>query len=69
VEDGYVIVPLFVLYATAAVMLFKYRRDIADAIEAFKDNLPKGGGPKTPMHPSPINDSALLRARKQRKNQ
>ena len=48
--------------AVAAAVLVSYHRQIAAAIEAFKDNFP-GNGPRTPMHPSPAGDDAFLRSK------
>lgn len=45
---------LFVLAAGVAVLFFNHRR-VAEAIENFKNNFPRGG-PRTPMHPSPARD-------------
>ena len=40
-----------VLVCVAAIaILFSKHREIAEAIEAFKNNFPRGG-PRTPMHP------------------
>ena len=54
----------FVLYAGFAVLFFKNHREIREEIERFTNNFPGGGGPGSPMHPSPANDSALLGHRK-----
>ena len=54
------------LFAVGAAILFYRYREIAQAIETFRDNFPRGG-PRTPMHPSVAADSALLR-RKSRGN-
>ncbi len=50
------------------VALFFFHREVREAIENFKDNLPRGG-PRTPMHPSPVTDAALLRRRAPKKAQ
>jgi len=50
---------LFVI-AFALVALF-FRRSMVDAVIEAINNF--RGGPPTPMHPSPANDSALLRKR------
>jgi hypothetical protein len=51
---------ILLLISVASVALF-FRRCMLDApIEAI-DNF--RGGPRTPMHPSPSNDAALLRKR------
>lgn len=42
--------------------LFASHRQVREAIENFRDNFPRGG-PRTPMHPSPAGDTALLRRR------
>ena len=60
-EDFRDLIRLAVLLV-AAVLLFSNYRFVKDAIEAFKNNFPRGG-PPTPMHPSPVADSALLRRR------
>ena len=54
---------ILVLLVVAAMMLFGSRSldKIREAIENFRDNFP--GGPPRPMHPSPVNDRALLRRR------
>ena len=48
------------LIPVAVLTVYAYlRRDaIIDAFNNFRD-----GGPRTPMHPSPADDSALLRRR------
>jgi hypothetical protein len=38
---------------------------LIDGINELADNF-RGGGPPTPMHPSPANDGALLRRRSRR---
>ena len=40
------------VFVVAAVLLFSNYRLVKDAIEAFRNNFPRGG-PPTPMHPSP----------------
>ena len=40
--------------------LFALHRQIAEAIETFRNNFPRGG-PPTPMHPSVAGDDAHLR--------
>ena len=55
---------LFVLLAACALLVVALRhaslvRDLAEALE----NIFRGGGPGSPMHPSPANDAALLRRR------
>jgi hypothetical protein len=54
------VVRFFVLASATAILYFN-RHAIKDAIERFRDNFPRGGGPGTPMHPSPVGDGALLR--------
>ena len=53
----------FAVLLVAAVMLFGWRSldKLREAIENFHDHF--GGGPPTPMHPSPVNDRVLLRRR------
>jgi hypothetical protein len=46
----------------AAVVLIFFRRWMVDALIEAINNF-KGGGPPTPMHPSPADDGALLRRR------
>lgn len=38
--------------------MFHYRKEIAEALRNFR-----GGGPRTPSHPLPANDSVVLRRR------
>jgi hypothetical protein len=53
---------LLVSVMVAAFFLGRRHLDaISEAIENFRDNF--RGGPPTPMHPSPVNDGALLRRR------
>jgi hypothetical protein len=49
-----------ILVALLAIVCFKrWMLDaLIEAIERFR-----GGGPPTPMHPSPVGDAALLRKR------
>ena len=51
---------LLALLACVAILCFKRRlvEALAEAIDRFR-----GGGPPTPMHPSPAGDNALLRSR------
>jgi hypothetical protein len=52
---------VFVLAAGVTLLVFKPRpmaEKIIEAIDKFR-----GGGPPTPMHPSPAGDDALLRMR------
>jgi hypothetical protein len=55
------------LCCLAMVALF-FKRGSVDALNEIIENLVNNfrGGPPTPMHPSPANDSALLRARRRR---
>lgn len=57
------IVSLLILIAIIAVL---FRRSMLDALiagmNALAENF-RGGGPPTPMHPSPADDGALLRKR------
>ena len=57
------LVLLFLTFVAVSALLF--RRWMLDAvIEALNDLADHfRGGPRTPMHPSPANDSALLRKR------
>jgi hypothetical protein len=55
---------IFVVASLLLVVLFGPRRlaaAVGEGINNFWDNL--GGGPRTPMHPSPADDGALLRRR------
>ena len=46
----------------ASLVIFSFKRGIMEAlVEAI--NRFRGGGPPTPMHPSPAGDDALLRRR------
>ncbi len=52
------------LFALALVaVLFWKRCELAEAIDNFRNNFPRGG-PRTPMHPSPAGDSAFLRRKR-----
>ena len=55
------IVLLLILAAIiAAIITLSFRRGMVDVlIEAL--NSFRGGGPPTPMHPSPANDAVILR--------
>jgi hypothetical protein len=55
---------LLLIFAAAGLLFF--RRWMLDALIDFLNNF-RGGGPPTPMHPSPANDTALLRRRPGRK--
>jgi hypothetical protein len=55
---------LFLIFAAAGLLFF--RRWMLDALIDAINNF-RGGGPPTPMHPSPADDSALLRRRAVRK--
>jgi len=51
---------LLALLACVAILCFK-RQVVEALVEAI--NRFRGGGPPTPMHPSPAGDEALLRSR------
>lgn len=51
---------LFLMFAAVVALLF--RRSMLDAVIEAINNF-RGGGPPTPMHPSPADDAALLRRR------
>jgi hypothetical protein len=46
--------------AGVAVLFWKHR-EVQDAIENFRNNFPRGGGPPSPRHPCPSCDGPLLR--------
>ena len=46
----------------AAIIALSFRRWMLDALIEVLNSF-RGGGPPTPMHPSPANDAALLRRR------
>lgn len=52
----------YLIFATAVGVLFWKHREVREGIDNFKNNFPRGG-PRTPMHPSPAGDDALLRGR------
>lgn len=55
----------FVICAAVAMLPFSRRwmlDALIDGIHEIADRF-RGGGPPTPMHPSPADDSALLRRR------
>ena len=56
----------FLVLAAATALLILNHRVVIEAIEAFKDNFPRGG-PPTPMHPSPVSDTSLLLRRSPKK--
>ena len=58
-ENATVTAIVLVSYAVFAGLIFTHHRAIREAIEAFTNNFPRGG-PRTPMHPSPVNDRRLL---------
>ena len=62
---GNVNVWYLVFVAGVALLFFKHRQ-VREAIETFKNNFPRGG-PRTPMHPSPAGDDALLRRKSSKK--
>jgi hypothetical protein len=55
---------LFLMFATAGALCF--RRWMVDALVEGIDNFVNNfrGGPPAPMHPSPANDSFILRKRR-----
>jgi hypothetical protein len=56
----------YVVFATSLMLVFVFwRREIMEAIQAFRNNFPRGG-PRSPSHPLPADDALLLR-RKRRK--
>ena len=57
--DTLAILSALVFSAAVATALFKYHREIAEALEAFRNNWPRGG-PGSPMHPSVARDTNLL---------
>jgi hypothetical protein len=51
------------VFAALVVFLILWRRgDFMERLIELLNNF-RGGGPPTPMHPSPVNDGALLRRR------
>jgi hypothetical protein len=58
-EETRSIVMILMVLAAAAIL---FRRATLDAVIEAINNF-RGGGPPTPMHPSPVNDAALLRRR------
>jgi hypothetical protein len=54
----------FLIFAAIGSLFF--RRWMLDALVEAVNNF-KGGGPRTPMHPSPVNDAALLRKKFRRR--
>jgi len=59
--DASIWVWVFVLAAGVTLLVLNRHRvaeEIIEAIDKFR-----GGGPRTPMHPSPAGDGALLRRR------
>ena len=53
---------LFSLAILASMAILFFKRWMLDALIEALHNF--RGGPPTPMHPSPVNDSAFLRKRK-----
>ena len=49
-----------VICVAGVAALFALHREIAEAIDTFRNNFPRGG-PPTPMHPSVAGDDAHLR--------
>jgi hypothetical protein len=57
------IASLLILVAIVALVSRRSMRDaLIDGIQAIAEHF-RGGGPPTPMHPSPADDRALLRRR------
>jgi hypothetical protein len=57
------IASLLILVAIAVLLSRRWMLDaLIDGINAIADNF-RGGGPPAPMHPSPVNDGALLHRR------
>jgi hypothetical protein len=62
---------IFVLFVLALLLfarkpLLGMAEDLNEGIANFIDRF-RGGGPPTPMHPSPANDGALLRRRSRKR--
>jgi hypothetical protein len=54
----------YILFAVSLTWLFVLgHRQIIEAIEAFRNNFPRGG-PRPPSHPLPANDGWLLRRKR-----
>jgi hypothetical protein len=49
------------------ILLFSNHRRVIEAIEAFRNNFPRGG-PPTPMHPSPSGDDIMFRRSRAKRN-
>jgi hypothetical protein len=49
------------------ILLFSNHRWVIEAIEAFRNNFPRGG-PPAPMHPSPSGDDIMFRRRRAKRN-
>lgn len=57
------IVSLLILVAIVALLSWRWMLDaLIDGINEIANHFP-GGGPPTPMHPSPADDGAVLRGR------
>ena len=52
---------IFAVVILSLILVLVYRRSLLDALIEGIENF--RGGPPTAMHPSPVNDSALLRKR------
>jgi len=62
---------IFILFVLALLLferkpLLGMAEDLNEGIANFIDHF-RGGGPPTPMHPSPANDGALLRRRSRKR--
>ena len=57
----------FIIFGSMMIFAYWHRARVAELIEEFRDNLPRGG-PPTGMHPSPANDSAFLRRKRSRQS-
>ena len=58
--NEYVWVPVLALLGAILILRGSWAKTLADQFNEAIDRF-RGGGPPTPMHPSPANDSALLR--------
>jgi hypothetical protein len=57
--------PIIVFLICVALAALFFRRWMLEALIDAINNF-KGGGPPTPMHPSPADDGALLRRRRRK---
>jgi len=53
---------IFILAFAGVLVLFFSQRGLREALVEALDNF-RGGGPPSPMHPSPADDAVLLRKR------